>query len=499
MRVHSSMTMRRRSSPRPIEKKVPAKMAQGIIETEDRLSSISQEELRRIRQQNQDQWALKILGFMVGLIVVALSVQSGLVSTAARLMSSSEPQESSIRPPRTVLYEGPKPYNRPQCIEACLQDISADNCNAASCSFSRTANIRAWIKQVCELDEMQSSACWLSKQCESETGGLCDSKELTYAICTSQETKAAVDKAGNALCQDYKALCVSNGKQLASCYREVPLSTLPSHADAHNAIMGMCSEMSMPGCHCHGHECAHPVQRLADLCASMNMPQCQILAPSCKELHRASGRSTVAMNFLNKLKCPQVQNFVPEMRMYFHKGTVEYVLFQGFVTVSFQSYVLTCFVIILSGLLSALLKGLRHRKQKQWDACPLGLHRSDPRCSLGMSGTLRAIAQIAFDDSTSIQVNSLAGRLLYRNTIRACFTLVISSIDYSLMLLAMTFNIGFFICILISFFMGQLLYGHWFYEDVYEPTHSKASANLSETNSGDLANANDTPGTMDRP
>jgi copper chaperone CopZ len=56
-----------------------------------------------------------------------------------------------------------------------------------------------------------------------------------------------------------------------------------------------------------------------------------------------------------------------------------------------------------------------------------------------------------------------------RNVLRACLTGAMVIIDYSLMLIAMTFNVGLFLAVVASFMLGQLLFGHIGHRDVYEP------------------------------
>jgi copper transporter 1 len=112
----------------------------------------------------------------------------------------------------------------------------------------------------------------------------------------------------------------------------------------------------------------------------------------------------------------------PEMRMYFHTGWEDYVLFHGWVPRSQASYTLACLSIIVAAAASMALRGARTVYEAR------EYRRSSP--------TYRANAR------------------------RAAFVVVGTTLDYSLMLVAMTFNAGLFASLILGFGLGTLLFGH---------------------------------------
>ena len=51
--------------------------------------------------------------------------------------------------------------------------------------------------------------------------------------------------------------------------------------------------------------------------------------------------------------------------------------------------------------------------------------------------------------------------LLYANLVRACLVMLSSALDYLLMLVAMTFNVGLFLMVILGFGLGTVGFGHW--------------------------------------
>ena len=111
-----------------------------------------------------------------------------------------------------------------------------------------------------------------------------------------------------------------------------------------------------------------------------------------------------------------------QMKMYFHHGMNDFVLFHSWVPCSSGRYVGTLFAIVVLGIFTGFLKGVRARLEQRWLA-QLDLEPCVPEGSWGMIPT---------------------GNQRWMNLVRSAFVFVVVTLDYSLMLASMTFNVGIF-------------------------------------------------------
>ncbi|GBG24502.1 Protein P80 [Hondaea fermentalgiana] len=431
-------------------------------------------EEQKARKAEEDAMAMKIMAFFILVILYSLYRTSGVQLFETN--NSTFSKRASVKSGKTA-QTSDSIYTRPTCVDVCLAgELECPK----DCMFMPKDRMRRWLANTCtNFDKDDSSGCWFLEECKNAKTkkNFCGTEAVAGTVCGAKDTKPAVDARGDTFCHDYNKLCIENGKTLKKCYMHEPLLGLPSRYEAEAAIKDMCATMHMPGCSCdHDGSCPHPIERYANLCAHMSMPQCKMVEDTCKTLSKRRFDED-AQYFMETLKCPQRMDMIPEMKMYFHWGIHEYIIFEWLVPRTIIEYFAACATIVMAGIFSTLLKGLRHRRQQLWNASPLAMHRSDPNCGLGFSGALSALASIAFDNSVEVLPSGTAGRLLARNVTRAGFTCVITVIDYGLMLLAMTFNGGFLLSVILSFGLGQVLYGHWFHDDIFlKPTSRDVEA-----------------------
>ena len=193
------------------------------------------------------------------------------------------------------------------------------------------------------------------------------------------------------------------------------------------------------------------------LCQSMpEMSQCSNWMSMCE--------ATPSLSFCATARNGNA-NAPPQMRMYFHTGFADYILFEGFVPRTPGEYIGACiFTLLLAILYEALFAWLSIQELK-W--------RVELR---QLSNTRRSCCgRVALEDSDSGSTTCLVVPPLpsflkhfagYSNGNRGtriaamrgfCKTFMIC-ISYALMLLAMTFNLGIFICVCIGFGLGSFMF-----------------------------------------
>jgi len=260
---------------------------------------------------------------------------------------------------------------------------------------------------------------------------------------------------GMTACSNYKSLCGVSGSMVKECTSSGPIPNVLQTATTVADIQAMCSAMPMDGCSgcTSSSQCPDPLATISTICLSMEMTGCSDWQSMCNSISM-QGQSD-AFEFVCGGSSGAV-NTEPIMRMYFHQSTEDFVLFHAWVPRNSWQYALTFFAIILMGVLVTFLKVCRLyldevKKQKEAEAellaVPLLASPSDsPPKKIVHPKFFRAI---------------LPGRKQLReNLVRACFTLAIVTLDFLLMLVAMTFNVGLFVAVVLGYGVGTILFGH---------------------------------------
>lgn len=137
------------------------------------------------------------------------------------------------------------------------------------------------------------------------------------------------------------------------------------------------------------------------------------------------------------------------MRMVFHLGLHEPVLFAGLAPSSFAEYVLACAAICALGVGSQWLKRRRERFERAslqaWDKRDAALSESEAEPSLG---------QRSPPDSPERLI--LGRPPLERQRTLALYTAAISAVDLGLMTAAMSLNVGYFGAAVVGSSLGVL-------------------------------------------
>ena len=194
--------------------------------------------------------------------------------------------------------------------------------------------------------------------------------------------------------------------------------------------------------------------------------------------------------------------------MYFHTGLEDYVLFKGWVPCTPRRYAVTCIAVIFLGVFVALLKAVRLRLEQRFhrqalaaaqkysvrkpevdgamqaverDSCVSespGAAESDREgivsarqqtrqresaveLLLGAASSASAPGRAPGDDGGILTGFFPRSALeVQHNLVRGLLGAVILSLDYCLMFVAMTFNVGLFVAVCVGVGMGAALFGH---------------------------------------
>jgi len=241
-------------------------------------------------------------------------------------------------------------------------------------------------------------------------------------------------------CDDYSAVCVAN-----SAIRECNMQTLPlpSSMALSKLITDICADMSMPGCEqCTGGGMV-PCDVLtvySDLCLSMpDMNQC------------ADWHSICALVPTWPICTGQGSSVVPEMKMYFHTGILDYVLFKEWVPRDNLQYASSCFAIFLLAVLFDFFRYFRTKLEQKWARDQL------KETSINEESCHEELAPL----SGKKQEYTIAPFRFTVDIPRALLQFVETGWSLLLMLVAMTFNVGLFFALCAGSAVGTLIFARF--------------------------------------
>jgi copper transporter 1 len=288
-------------------------------------------------------------------------------------------------------------------------------------------------------------------------------------ICTSSDSSRAVtrspycaefsvlkdlcvDMPGMSPCKNYTSMC-SNVSVVAECsMKSLPL---PKTMSLSNTVEQMCDAMYMEPCS----KCTKQgkmlqcdlLQVYSDLCLSMWMEGCEQWESMCKVIPDWP------------LCASSPGDEMPMMKMYFHDGILDYVLFKEWVPRNWWQYTLTIIAIIVLGMFYELLKVVRSiwegymSKRKEAEMLGFDIQRED-------DADLREghSHHHHHHESRAMTVWECIKGWDWKVEIpRATMAFVETLIGLVLMLVAMTFNVGLFLAVCAGAFFGSLFFGRF--------------------------------------
>ena len=287
------------------------------------------------------------------------------------------------------------------------------------------------------------SGCSVRRQCAASVRGAagkpCADFSLLGDVC--------VEMSGMDKCANYDKLCAANST-VAECSANPPIAHLPTTKDAEAGAKAICKMMpGMSACsQCGASSCDDPLLALGALCQSMpSMAGCKTSGWEAMCAAADAGAALPAY-------CGSAAggDDPPEMRMYFHTGLVDYVLWESCVPRTPAAYALACAAIVVAGVVAVMLRGARTLVEQRW-----------VRAAATGGATAPADGALYYSGGGGGADKNGVPSLARRNAARAALVAASTTLEYALMLVAMTFNVGLYAAVVGGFALGTLLFGHW--------------------------------------
>jgi len=315
----------------------------------------------------------------------------------------------------------------------CLDEPS----NAACMSYMYPdANSTADMNSLCMMMDFMSG-CTIRNICSENhdyhSDPYCEAFSLLADACASDMP----DMGG---CGSYVALCSPADSVVHQCDMYPPIPGLPTTSQANEAIKSLCVQHYMAGCEkCvdnGGYMDCDLLSVYSEICLGMpDMADCAQWNVMCEAIPTWSEL------------CPStVVDQPPIMKMYFHTGIVDYILFQSWVPRTDGQYAAAVIGIILLGIIFEGLQSFRALMEFKWK------YPSPQSVSEGEIEPLNG-NQLTLSFGGPFQ--------LWLDLQRAVIYVAEVFIGYCLMLIAMTFNVGLFLAVLAGLFVGHFTFGRF--------------------------------------
>ncbi|GAB4817548.1 hypothetical protein N2152v2_004594 [Parachlorella kessleri] len=330
------------------------------------------------------------------------------------------------------------------------------------------ATSREQLGVLCDaMPAMVGCTLWASCKNGAAAGRYCAPFSLLGDIC-------AADMPDMRGCEGWVSLCGNQSSLVGQCSSEGPIKHVLLSGEATKAVLGMCGTHAMPQCaQCPSRfKCPDPLSTLSAMCLDMpTMADCTGFFEMCDEagatftgLCGGSGSSS--------------SGTLPPMRMYLHQGIRDIILFKSWVPEITAAYVGSCVAVLFTALAVQALKAWRLHIEAGWvrqraagngcaPACDGAAPPAGPDQHLEEPKAPDAARSSRWSDASALDVPLLKERARFidrgqagRNALRAGFTMVIVFLDYMLMLIVMTFNVGIIMAAVLGFGLGALLFGH---------------------------------------
>lgn len=202
-------------------------------------------------------------------------------------------------------------------------------------------------------------------------------------------------------------------------------------------------------------DCPDPLDTLSKLCLSMpGMDGCAGWKDGCAGLEQDSSGDYGRICG----KKGSSQKPTPMMRMYFHTGFVDYILFEDWVPTDSWTYSAACAGVVAMGIFSVLLKQLRAIVESQWFRNDRIMSKKRRKSHLVVLSS--GYSQLDPSMEPPAKLEFVMKCDFVRNMLRATFGFFLTAIDFLLMLIAMTFNYGLFFSVCLGYALGFLAFGH---------------------------------------
>lgn len=319
----------------------------------------------------------------------------------------------------------------------CFKDPTRESCKDAD-TYYTTEMRRKDLKGLCTaMPEM--SGCVVQTDCQQGkiTSSKCEDWSLLHDICFGMMSRMAD-------CTHFSQLCLNNNKTVVSqCTKTHGIKNLISGQEASKLSRDICAEMVMEQCpQCTEKSCPAPLRTLSDLCISMpHMKQCASWSHMCAS-NRGELQALCESPIMPGIDtCTQAP-----MNMLFHASLSDAILFEGLYACTPLSYLIAWLSIAVGSFCYEWLKCVKAQFLRE----------------------IRAIQKVT----------------VWTEILVLLFTTVLVMMGYVAMLIAMTFNIGYFFAVVIGLSIGKYVFAI-----------RKAIRNLSAKDSEQLLGAKGNYGT----
>lgn len=299
-------------------------------------------------------------------------------------------------------------------------------CNAAEFTCLSNVSVSTLNDELCQ--EMNGMpGCSLRAECGTKKSGNCDEKLIYALICQDMPRMSG--------CAAYRSRC----EAAPTC------NLLPSSKTTTEQIYSICNEMAMPGCEtCKVSSTSVYAEcdllgTYSFLCKAMpNMRQCGEYDSLC------SNDSTLPWCGTSSTKLDP-----PIMRMFFHFGLSDYVLFESWVPRNGIQYFVAFVGCFLLAIFYELLQVFIAKKEIDW------AKNSESKVSNSKNDDPKVYYTTSWKNIGGFSQGK-SGVFIAFN--RGLLRLLSTTIGYALMLIAMTFNVGLFLAVIFGFGFGSFLF-----------------------------------------
>lgn len=293
----------------------------------------------------------------------------------------------------------------------------------------------------------------------------------------------------------YNRLCGNSSSVIEDCTDNQPINHIPTTKQAIDVVKKMClhSDHIMDQCNdCDLNEArtCNYFGMYISMCYEMpGMEGCELYGKICSD-SILKGQLPVCESSDDSGVPNDNSDFdlPPIMRMYFHGGFKEYILFKTWLPRNLSSYIASCIAIILFGVLYEFLITARAMLEFKWsylngqNSMGIGNAGEDCECPPGSSSAssgkqqAKTISQqdISLGDIYDEQEQLLRPGYYFKNAYpmfqkfslsrdftRGFLQFFETALSYSLMLIAMTYNSGIFISVCLGMGIGTFIFGRY--------------------------------------
>jgi hypothetical protein len=271
----------------------------------------------------------------------------------------------------------------------------------------------------------------------------------------------------------YNSMCNSSISVVRGCKEHSGIRTILTSKMVVANVQSICSDHPMEDCaRCpnisSGGKGCNALHVYSSLCKEMpDMAQCQDWVGMCADEELSKGWPEFCLSLSQPFQNP------PIMKMFFHFGYVDYILFKQWVPRSPLQYWLSVLAVVLLGIFYEYLLTIRAILEYQWaerDAQRMA------RLNNGLGGSNGALDREGLllqsgDVDRQRFKNANPYMIVFRGAgpkfdwsqelLRAFLQFIETVISYSLMLIAMTFNVGLFLGVPLGIALGALMFARF--------------------------------------